>query len=156
MKVQNTESLLSYLQRRLAAPIEQNLVEIRGDDDRVVVTVKGGAFRSGSARITPAYGQAIEEIGKALTQVAGRMAINGHSDNQRIASARFPSNWHLSKARAKSIERALSMAETQGSGLSHAVAGMGAKQPLVPNDSAQNRQLNRRVELVIDGKYLAH
>lgn len=155
-KARNAESLLSYLQRRLAAPLGKNLLNLRGEQDRVVLTVKGGAFRSGSASIAKSYDDALGEIARALSQVTGRMEINGHSDNQRIASARFPSNWHLSKARAKAIEKALSGPNNHSGGLSHAIAGMGAKQPLVPNDSAKNRQINRRVELVIAGKYLGH
>lgn len=157
-KAQHSESLLSYMQRRLAGPLRQNLLGIKGEDGRVILTVKGGAFRSGSASIKKSYGTAIKDIAKALANVTGRLDINGHSDNQRISSARFPSNWHLSKARAKAIERAvLGKASTQDSGaISHAIAGMGAKQPLVPNDSAKNRQINRRVELVIVGKYLGH
>lgn len=149
-------SLLSYLSRRLADLDQQSLISLSGDADSVTLTIKGKAFRSGSARITKTYRSALEEVDRALKEVQGRMQINGHSDNQKIASARFPSNWHLSKARAKTIQSYLKASSDPKGQLTAAVSGIGAKEPLVPNSSAVNRQINRRVEIVINGQYLAH
>jgi len=87
-------------------------------------------------------------IADALAQVVGNVLVTGHTDNQPIArSARFPSNWHLSDERARNIRDLL---------VAHKVApdriraeGRADAEPVVPNDSASNRALNRRVEVTL-------
>ena len=83
-----------------------------------------------------------------LEQVAGNVLVTGHTDNQPIArSARFPSNWHLSDERARNVRDLL---------VAHKVAadriraeGRADAEPVVPNDTASNRALNRRVEVTL-------
>jgi len=76
-----------------------------------------------------------------------QIAVEGHTDNRPIATARFPSNWELSAARAVSVINYL-----QRSGLPadrmHAIA-YGETQPIETNDTAEGRQKNRRVQLIL-------
>jgi type VI secretion system protein ImpK len=59
----------------------------------------------------------------------------------------FPSNWHLSKARADSVVKLLaSVSNNSGRFISE---GRADTQPIAPNDTAQNRALNRRVDIVL-------
>jgi type VI secretion system protein ImpK len=114
-----------------------------------VVTIRGdGTFASGSATLLPDREALMERIADALARVPGNVLVTGHTDNQPIArSARFPSNWHLSDERATNIRDLL---------VAHKVAperiraeGRADAEPVVQNDTAANRALNRRVEVTL-------
>ena len=100
-----TQSLEGFL----AAEQREGLVEVfdRGRD--IVVLLRGeGLFDSGSAEVRSELpAGTIARIGQALEDRAGTIRVVGHSDNVPIRTARFPSNWELSQARATSVARAL-------------------------------------------------
>jgi chemotaxis protein MotB len=74
--------------------------------------------------------------------------VGGHTDNLPISTRRFPSNWELSLARAVNVVRFLEEAgRISGSRL--AAAGYGDSKPLFPNNTAEARAKNRRVEIVL-------
>ena len=85
-------------------------------------------------------------IGQALAEVKGDVLITGHSDNQPIRSMRYPSNWHLSAARADAVRTALTglvdPARMRADGKADA-------EPVAANDSPANRARNRRVDIVL-------
>jgi type VI secretion system protein ImpK len=89
----------------------------------------------------------VTRIGDALKQVAGNVVVTGHTDNQRVFSARFPSNWHLSQARAEAVRDML--AARTGSPARFSAEGRGDAEPIAPNDSAVNRARNRRVDITV-------
>ena len=108
-------------------------------------------FASGSAQL--------DRIGReVLTKVAGRLKelgdfieVRGHTDNLRIRGAlakRFPSNWELAAARAASVVRLLEEQGVPGDRL--AVVSLGPNDPLVANDSPENRARNRRIEIRLE------
>jgi chemotaxis protein MotB len=87
-------------------------------------------------------------VAAALTRIPGQIRMEGHTDDTPIQTRRFPSNWELSTARAISVLRLL--ANDYGLAAQRlGVAGYGEFFPLVPNDSAENRAKNRRVDVVI-------
>jgi type VI secretion system protein ImpK len=74
--------------------------------------------------------------------------VIGHTDNTQPAlSARLPSNFDLSKARARTV--AALLAERAGPAARYAIEGRGDTEPAAPNDSAAGRARNRRVEIVV-------
>jgi chemotaxis protein MotB len=76
-----------------------------------------------------------------------RFRIEGHTDNTNLESLQWPSNWELSSARAINGLHYLSdygVGEEQFS-----VAGYADTRPKFPNDSAESRAYNRRVDIVI-------
>ena len=90
----------------------------------------------------------IEKLRQSLADVEGKIVVAGHTDDVPIKTARFRSNWDLSAARAVSVLHEL----IRDGGLDPArliAEGHGEAHPLVPNDTADNRAINRRVELVI-------
>jgi type VI secretion system protein ImpK len=89
----------------------------------------------------------IQRIGDALKDVPGNVVVAGHTDNQRLLSARFPSNWHLSQARADVVKDML--AARTGSPGRFVAEGRGDTEPIAPNDSPANRAKNRRVDITI-------
>lgn len=74
--------------------------------------------------------------------------VEGHTDNVPMNSARFPSNWELSLARAANVGRFLVESKSI-SPKRVSVSGYSEYHPIVPNDSAENRSKNRRVDIMI-------
>jgi type VI secretion system protein ImpK len=137
--------LAQYLQ----PDIKANLVRVSDEVDRSVVTIRGdGLFATGSATLLPEREALMVRIADALALVPGIVLVTGHTDNQPIArSARFPSNWHLSEERAKNV-RDLLVANKVATERIRA-EGRADAEPVVANDTAANRALNRRVEVTL-------
>ena len=75
------------------------------------------------------------------------IGIEGYTDNQPIKYSRWESNWELSAYRALSVLHYLASQGINPRRLS--ATGYGQYRPVVPNNTPQHRQLNRRVEIVI-------
>lgn len=83
----------------------------------------------------------LDKVTKFLTENPGlRIEISGHTDNQGTAAY----NVQLSLKRAQSVVAYLTSHGIDGSRLTQ--KGYGAEKPLVPNDTEENRQINRRIE----------
>ncbi|MCW7540739.1 DotU family type VI secretion system protein [Aquabacterium sp. A7-Y] len=131
----------------LAPEIQQGLVDVRDFADRSIVTIRGdGLFDPGSATLAAAREPLMLRIADAVNSVNGRVLITGHTDNQPIRSARFPSNWHLSQDRAKSVANLLA-GKMDASRLQ--AEGRADSEAIAPNDSAAGRARNRRVEITV-------
>jgi type VI secretion system protein ImpK len=132
----------------LQSDIKAGLVTVRDEVDRSVVTLRGdGLFAPASATLIAEREPLMGRIADALAQVPGSVLVTGHSDSTPIRTARFPSNWHLSEERAQTV-RALLVAHKVAADRVRA-EGRADAEPLVPNDSASNRALNRRVEVTL-------
>ncbi|SEJ19302.1 DotU family type VI secretion system protein [Paraburkholderia diazotrophica] len=141
-------ALAPKLSQFLAPEIAQGLVRVAEKPDRTIVEINGdGLFASGSAELTSSYLPLIQRIGDALKDVPGNVVVAGHTDNQRLLSARFPSNWHLSQARADVVKDML--AARAGSPGRFTAEGRGDTEPIAPNDTPANRAKNRRVDITI-------
>lgn len=131
----------------LAPEIAQNLVTVRDDADRSVVTLRGdGLFAAGSTSVTPSFLPLLMRIAAALNAVPGSIQITGHTDNRPIRSVRFPSNWHLSQARAQAV---LQLLATRVAPQRLSAEGRADAEPIASNNSADGRARNRRVEITL-------
>jgi chemotaxis protein MotB len=80
--------------------------------------------------------------------VPNDVAIEGHTDNQPISSARYPSNWELSNARATSVLRY--MLDHDGLPASRlSSTGYADTKPVADNATPEGKAKNRRVEIVV-------
>ncbi len=104
-------------------------------------------FDSGSAVLTPDARNIIAEVGKNLQSLPNFILVEGNTDNLPIHNAEFPSNWELSSARATDVVQDLILCGVAPERLS--ATGYGEYRPQVPNDSDEDRQMNRRVDIVI-------
>lgn len=105
-------------------------------------------FDSGRADLKPEGQQALTEVAGVLSSIPDRdFQIAGHTDNIPIKSARFPSNWHLSTARALTVTTYLADHGVPSGRLS--AAGYADTQPAASNDTPEGRQQNRRIEIVL-------
>lgn len=132
----------------LAEEIKAGRVAVEDAVDRSVVTIRGDElFASGSASIKGDFEPLMLRIAEAVAKVKGNVKVTGHSDNQRIATLRFPSNWALSQARAEEVRNLL--AARTGQPQRFTAQGLSDTEPLASNDSAQGRAKNRRVEITV-------
>ena len=135
------------LARFLEPEIRQGLVTVTDEADSSTVRLRGDSFfASGSAEPMAQSLPVLRRIGQALGEVRGEVLITGHSDNQPIRSMRYPSNWHLSAARADAVKNALAV-QVDPSRL-HA-DGKADAEPVATNDTSANRARNRRVDIVL-------
>jgi len=135
------------LARFLEPEIKEGLVTVTDEIDRSTVRLRGDSlFASGSADPTATAQPVLRRIGEALAQVRGEVLITGHSDNQPIRSLRYPSNWHLSAARARAVMSALA---AQVDPARMRADGRADAEPLASNDTPEGRARNRRVEIVL-------
>jgi chemotaxis protein MotB len=105
-------------------------------------------FDSGKADHRPEAVKALDQVADILTKIPNEIRVEGHTDNRPISTAQFPSNWELSMGRAGAVVRYLQVKhEVPPDRL--AGIGYGEYRPVAPNDSDRNRQLNRRVDIVI-------
>jgi outer membrane protein OmpA-like peptidoglycan-associated protein len=109
----------------------------------IVWTLPEIAFDSDSHEIKSEYRQSLEQAAQAIAaNPDAQFTIEGHTDNVGEASY----NLELSRKRADTVKTYLvnefSMNASQISAI-----GFGEEQPLVDNDSENNRQKNRRVEI---------
>ncbi len=133
-------------------------VEIRRN--RMVIRLPGDVlFASGQATLTKEGGsvlQAVADVIRNDRQLFKRyFQVAGHTDNMPLKGGRFGDNWGLSVMRAREVLLYLIAPldpKKGGGGLDptrlHA-AGYGETDPVETNDTAEGRQGNRRVELVL-------
>jgi len=146
---QEMETLMESIKKALEREIEQGAIEVENLGQQIVIRMREkGAFPEGSAFLQPKFRPLVRQIAELVKDVPGIVRISGHTDDQRLDSELYRSNWDLSSQRAVSVAQEMEKVR----GFSHQrlrVRGMADTAPLVPNDSDANRALNRRVEISI-------
>ncbi|WP_058912969.1 DotU family type VI secretion system protein [Entomohabitans teleogrylli] len=136
------------LRRFLGQEIAEGLVAVRDEAHQSVVTLRGdGLFESGATHLRADWLPVIDRIAHAMNSVNGNILVSGYTDNVPVRSARFGSNWELSLARAESV--AVRLRQRLNDPQRVTTAGRGESNPLAPNDTRENRALNRRVEITL-------
>jgi len=132
----------------LTPEIRQRQVKVIADGDKVIMRILGdGLFDSGKDTVKTAFRPLLQRIAEQLRTVQGQVLVTGHTDSIPIRTIRFPSNWHLSKARAEAVAQILINAT--GTPNRFIVEGRGESEPIAPNDTPRNRALNRRVDVIL-------
>lgn len=144
-----TVSLAQELAEQLSTSIERDAIEIEALGQQVVIRIKENAsFPAGSAFLQPQFWPVVRQIGGLLQGLPGEILVSGHSDDIQTSNELFRSNWELSTQRALAVAEQL--LRTDGFDDSRMVVmGMADTRPLVPNDTAEHRSRNRRVEIAI-------
>ncbi|WP_207060868.1 flagellar motor protein MotB [Motiliproteus sp. SC1-56] len=124
-------------------------LDVETRESKVIIRLREkGSFQSGAAELNFEFIPIIEKIRDLLLNIQGRISVEGHTDNIPISTNQFQSNWGLSSARALSVAQEL-FADQRINQDRYQVIGYADTKPLAPNNTAQNRALNRRVEIVI-------
>lgn len=124
-------------------------LEISARDGRLILDLPNDVlFDSGRDDLKSVGKETLLAIAEILRTITDRrFQVAGHTDDLKMHSTRFPSNWELSTARAVKVTRLLADAGVQPAQLS--AAGYGEYAPSVPNDSDENRAKNRRIEISV-------
>lgn len=142
------------LRELLSAEIEHLVLRVDDYQSRVSIVLQAAElFGSGSTEVNSAFYPILDKISKALevvdTDGKGRIIVSGHTDSNSIRTPRYPSNWHLSLARASEIVKYMSLsASLKGRLLPE---GKADTEPVASNVTVEGRAKNRRV--VIDIYY---
>ena len=104
-------------------------------------------FGLGSADIAAEALPLLQKVGAIIAKTAYLIRIEGHTDNLPIHTERYPSNWELSTARAVNVLRYF-IKNHNVDPQRLAAEGLSEFHPLVANDTVENREKNRRVEIV--------
>ncbi len=110
-----------------------------------LLTLVGVNFATGSAQLTSGASDILDEAANVLRANPGvSVTVEGHTDSQGSSS----SNLTLSQRRAEAVVNYLVDRGIKRSRLT--ALGRGESSPVAPNDTANGRWKNRRVELVVD------
>jgi len=90
----------------------------------------------------------VDTIRKDMKEGVKQVFVDGHTDNVPMKSAKFPSNWELSSARASKVARFI-ITTMRFPAKRMVVTGYGEFRPLKPNTNDEHRAANRRVEIKI-------
>ncbi|MBN1911903.1 MAG: OmpA family protein [Pirellulales bacterium] len=111
-------------------------------------------FDSGDDELKSGAKQLLAEVARALKTPDARdlhLMVVGHTDDRLVGKRpgrdEYPTNFHLSTARALAVARQLTHAGIATDRMG--VAGFGSHQPVAPNLTDKDRRKNRRVELFV-------
>ncbi|MCU7810844.1 MAG: flagellar motor protein MotB [Candidatus Thiodiazotropha sp. (ex Notomyrtea botanica)] len=143
------EAQAEELKEQLDQEIEEGLLDVEREDTKIIIRIQEkGSFPSGRANLNPDFFEVISKITDVIAGTPGKIIVAGHTDNIPISTKRFRSNWELSSARAVTVVHAM-LSNAALDENRFLIQGFADSQPLMPNDSRENRAQNRRVELII-------
>jgi len=137
------------LQERFRALVDSGKLQIGFRNGQMVVKLPSSIlFPSGSDKLSPAGQTALTDVTAILVEFKDRhFLIAGYTDNVPIKTRTFRNNWVLSTARAVAVLEFMI-----GNGMpagNLGAAGYGAEDPVAPNDTDANKELNRRIEIIL-------
>jgi outer membrane protein OmpA-like peptidoglycan-associated protein len=150
-QAQNAEAQTREAQAR-AAQLEAQMADLQAKKTErgMIITIGDVLFGTDQARLTPAGMNTVHKLADVLTQNPNRtVLVEGFTDSTGTSAH----NLELSQRRAAAVASALT-----GMGIGRervAMRGYGEAYPVTGNDTAGNRQLNRRVEIVLSNEGVA-
>lgn len=140
--------LAKRLEVKLGPMVKSGKVSIRQNGRGVTIDINANAlFAPGDATVTREARAMLHEVAQLLRDDPHDVRVEGHTDSAPIRNSAFPSNWELSAARASTVVR-LFIDSGMPAGRLTAI-GHAANQPVVLNDTPENRSRNRRVAVTI-------
>jgi chemotaxis protein MotB len=151
-EVKKTSKTYEDLLEKMKTEISKGQVTISELMGKLTVNmVDAILFDSGTAEVKPEGLQLLQKVVDILKTVKDKaIRIEGHTDNVQIRGAlahKYPTNWELSAARAINVTRYL-----QQQGVEPTMLGSvayGEFKPVAPNDSAEGKAKNRRIEIIL-------
>ena len=138
------------LVEKLRSMIDAGQLKVIVRDGRMIIVLESDVlFDSGKTSIKPGGQTALARVAQVLAGITDcKYQVAGHTDDVPIHTARFPSNWELSTARAVEVVSFLVSSGMKPQQLS--AAGYGEVDLVVPNDTPESRARNRRIEIVLE------
>ncbi len=130
------------------------MVSVTQTDTGVVITMTDMLlFKKGGVRLAPKGIDILEKVAFVFAKFAYHIKVRGHTDSLPMRSARFPSNWELSGARAGAVVRLIVKHGVDPNLVS--AEGYAGYHPVATNDTEEGRAQNRRVEIVYERDSIA-
>ncbi len=144
------ESQADELATQLKEEIDKGDIRLRKFHNKLIINLDDKiCFDSGSSELKKEILPALNKIVQILNKYSeNRIVIEGNTDNVPIISKRFRDNWELSTERALSVLGYI-LKNKQLDSRRFSAAGYGEFNPIVQNDTSENRSLNRRVDIVV-------
>lgn len=147
------------MRRRMEKKFKGFLIEKPGLTSAVTLHIEGKKlmvrlsvarfFDPMQAAIRPDVLPVLDVVADELAQMHRPIRIEGHTDDTPVTTGRYRDNWDLSASRAASVTAYMERVHRIPGNLLSA-AGYGESRPVASNDTASGRELNRRVDLVIE------
>lgn len=145
------ESRAEVIARFLEPEIREGIVEVAESAQAIRITLRSararGMFASAKADLLDAYVPIVDRVAKALAAEAGDIIIEGHTDADRLTRPPYNNNYNLSKARAEGVRDILVGHGVDGARIT--IIGKGPDVPVAPNDTPENKERNRRIEIIL-------
>jgi chemotaxis protein MotB len=124
------------------------MVDITDDERGIVMSLQENIlFDPGETTIKRDLVPVLDSIAAAIGSCPNNILIMGHTDAMPIHTKAYESNWELSSYRGLSVLEYL-LKEKGFPPSRFSVGGYGPSRPLYPNDSPEERALNRRIEII--------
>lgn len=141
------------LAKKLNNTIEKNglaeVIKLRKEDRGIILQLDETIlFEPGKADLKENNKEVLETITTIINEHDNDVLIEGHTDNVPMNNKEFASNWELSAARALSAVTYF-VHDKQIDPMRFSVKGYGEYKPLVPNDTPENRAINRRIDILM-------
>jgi len=156
--VMDQQQVVENLRRRIESRIRPFLVERSGrpvvtvlvDGKRVSVRLAAAEFfDAGQSALRPQAVPILDAIATEIVPLRRPLHVEGHTDDSPVGGDRFRDNWELSACRAATVTSYLEQAHGTSPQLLHAT-GLAATRPASPGTDAASRELNRRIEIVVE------
>lgn len=148
-KIKDAKNLAEEIREFMVEEIDQNMVSVETDLDRVVIRIhENGSFSSGSAEFNPEFLPIMDKITAVVNGSVGTVTVAGHTDNIPIKAGLYRSNWELSAARAVTVAQTL-LTDGTVDEKRLIIEGHADTVPLSDNETPEGRALNRRVEIIL-------
>ena len=145
----DAEQRLATTEQRLRDALSslERVANVQMEARGLVITLSGAVlFEFGKSDLLPIAESKLREVAKALEEELDNgkvLVVEGHTDSIGSEAA----NQKLSQERAESVRRFMISEGIDESKIE--AVGKGESSPLVPNDTAERRANNRRVEIVV-------
>lgn len=143
------ESMYYQVSKFVADHDLEAVVDIIETDLGVAIQLRDNIlFETSKSDLRSESKEILDSIAALISSMNNNIVVEGHTDNRPINTAEFPSNWELSVDRAVNVVRYfVENGKIDPKRLS--ATGYGEFQPIVDNDTEENMEKNRRVNILI-------
>lgn len=128
--------------------LDQHITTLQDERGLVIRIMESAAYAPGTADLKAQMYSILNVLKRELDTLPNHVRIEGHTDDRPIATARFPSNWELSTARATQVVRYL-VEDLRFDPRRISALGFGQYRPIASNARQAGRTRNRRVDIIV-------
>lgn len=150
------ENQANDLEKQLEDEIKKGEIRLKKSKNRLIINIDDRiSFDSGRADLKKEVRPSLKKIREILAQYPEyNIIVEGHTDDVPIKTKQFRDNWELSTERALAVLYYI-LEDPTLKPERFSATGCGQYRPIVPNDSKENRALNRRVDIIVVPSFMA-